>query len=83
MTVAITIGDQELVMASRPCPTCRGAGYTGSGHVIRVCPECLASDAAEFAEGLKDCPPCFGFASCREECMGLCPFSEGCKEVVR
>ena len=81
MTIAIAIGDQELVMASRPCPTCRGAGYTGAGHVIRVCPECLELDLMEFARGLRDSPPCYGYASCAPEAMRLCPWGKECREV--
>jgi len=79
----VSVDLPELIAASRPCPTCRGAGYTGAGHVIRVCPKCLELDLMEFAEGLKDCPPCYGYASCCEECMGLCPWAEGCRGVSR
>lgn len=73
----------DLVIERPPCSTCRGFGYVESGHCIRNCPECLETDLMEFSRGLRDSPPCYGYASCREECMGLCPWAEGCRGVSR
>ncbi len=64
------------------CPACRGYGYIESGHLVRVCPECARRDWEAFERGLLGDPPCFGYASCSEECMLLCPWGEECREAA-
>lgn len=76
----MTISDSEVSVLRALCPLCRGEGFIFTGAAVARCPECERRDWEEFSRGLKDLPPCFGYASCSERTMLLCPWAEGCKE---
>lgn len=79
----MTISDSDVLMLRHLCPRCRGDGVVVEGNAVGICQECERRDWEEFHAGKQDSPPCFGYASCSGECMMLCQWAEGCKEVVR
>lgn len=70
----------DVAFARALCPLCRGEGFVFAGAVVTRCPECARRDWEEFSEGRQDLPPCWGYASCSEECASLCPWADGCGE---
>lgn len=70
---------ESIAIVPRPlCSLCRGEGFVFRGPMVARCPECERREWDEFNRGLKDHPGCYGWASCSEECMALCPWGEGC-----
>jgi hypothetical protein len=78
----VTASDSDIALDRPLCPLCRGEGFVFTGAAIARCPECDRREWEEFSRGFRDLPPCWGYASCSEECMGLCPWAKGCKEAV-
>lgn len=79
----MTISDSEVSVLRALCPLCRGEGFIFTGAAVARCPECSRRDWEEFSEGRQDLPPCWGYASCSQECMDLCPYSDGCREAAK
>ncbi len=79
----MTLSEDPVVLERPSCPLCRGEGYLLTGALVAMCQECATREWEEFSQGLEDFPPCWGYASCAEECMGLCPWGEECREAAK